>query len=137
MILRRYGTQVASVEPNFDARAMNEIGFQKNGALSLPWEEFQAKYRRRQGHELAAQAEGWVQQEAEDRVLQDLRGQLRQLEASLENGSVLLIESEVGKDYPKTREKQKMVVVGGENRLHFEWSVDPPLKVAVYAEERG
>jgi hypothetical protein len=137
MILRRYGNSVHSVDPNFDARAMNEIGFQKNGTLSLAWDEFEERYQRREGHALVARAEGYVQQEAEEQVLKELGDQLRQLQQQLEAGSVLLIESELGKDYPKTREKQKTIVVGAENRLHFERTVDPPLKVAVYAEQRG
>ena len=29
MITKRYGSKVQSVTPNFDARAMNEIGFQR------------------------------------------------------------------------------------------------------------
>jgi hypothetical protein len=134
MILRKYGNRVQSVEPNFDARAMNEIGFQKDGAVSLSWEDFEQKYRRVSAHELKASADGWVQQEAEEKVLSELRGQLEQLRSGLSAGQVLVVESEAGKDYPKTREKQKTVVVGMENRLHFERTVDPPLKVAVYQE---
>ncbi|HSL69721.1 MAG TPA: hypothetical protein VK864_05735 [Longimicrobiales bacterium] len=135
MILRKYGTTVHSVVPNFDARAMNEIGFQKDGAFSLAWDEFQQKYSRVKGHELSAQAEGGVQQVAEEKVLNDLKAQLQQIESALAGGSVLLIESEAGKDYPKTREKQRTLVVGGENRLHFERVVEPPLRVGVYAEQ--
>ena len=137
MILRRYGNKVQSVEPNFDSRAMNEIGFQKSDAVSMSWEEFEQKYRREKGHELSAQAEGFVQNEAEDRVLDDLRGQLERLKQGLQPGMVLFIESEVGKDYPKTREKQKTVVVGSDNKLHFERTIEPPLKVGEYAEKRG
>jgi hypothetical protein len=134
MILRRYGSSVHSVQPNFDSRAMNEIGFQKDGALSLSWDEFEQKYRRAEGHELTSRAEGFVQQEAEDQVLRDLLEQLNRVTAGLQDGSVVFIESEAGKDYPRTREKQKTVVVGMDNRLHFERTVEPPLKVAVYAE---
>jgi hypothetical protein len=46
--------------------------------------------------------------------------------------SVVVIESEQGKDYPKTREKTTTQVVGNENRLHFERTIDPPLRVALY-----
>lgn len=134
MIFRKYGTTVHSVEPNFDSRAMNEIGFQKTGAQSFSWDEFQEKYARETGHELSATAEGSVQDEAEQRVLDDLRSQLDALASKLGGSKVLLIESEAGKDYPKTRERQRTLVVGSENKLHFERSVDPPLKVAVYAE---
>jgi hypothetical protein len=134
MILRKYGNTVHSVDPNFDSRAMNEIGFQKNGKLSLSTDEFEQQYRRRAGHELTASADGLVQHECEDKVLNSLREQLQKLEANLEDGNVLLIESEQGKDYPKTREKQRTIVVGTENKLHFERTVDPPLKVGVYTE---
>jgi hypothetical protein len=135
MIVRRYGTSVQSVEPNFDSRAMNEIGFQKNNAWSLPWEEFQNKYERGAAHELTCRAEGHVQHEAEEQVLCDLRDKLRDLDQKLGAGEVLLIESEAGKDYPKTREKQRTLVVGVENKLHFERTIEPPLRVAVYKEK--
>ena len=134
MILRKYGTTVHSVDPNFDSRAMNEIGFQKNGKLSLSTEEFQQKYSRRTIYELSASADGLVQHEAEDKVLASLREQLQKLVAGLEPGSVLFVESEQGKDYPKTREKQRTIVVGNENKLHFERTIDPPLRIGVYAE---
>jgi hypothetical protein len=135
MIVRRYGTTVQSVDPNFDSRAMNEIGFQKNGAWSKSWEEFQSEYQRTGGRELTCKAEGNVQHEVEDRALCDLRDQLKELDQTLGSGEVLLIESEAGKDYPKTREKQRTTVVGAENRLHFERTIDPPLRVGVYKEK--
>lgn len=136
MIFRRYGASAHVVRPNFDARAMNEVGFQKTGE-SIPWEEFEVMYERAAGHELVARAEGDVQHEAEARLLSELLDQLNQLEAVLGDGRVLLIESESGKDYPKLREKQRTVVVGGENRLYFERTIDPPLRVAVYAEKKS
>ena len=136
MIFRRYGASAHVVTPNFDARAMNEIGFQKTGE-SIPWEQFEQLYERTAGQDLVAKAEGDVQHEAEARLLSDLRDQLNQLEASLGAGRILLIESEPGKDYPKLREKQRTVVVGAENRLYFERSIDPPLRVAVYAEKQS
>jgi hypothetical protein len=135
MIVRRYGNSVQSVDPNFDSRAMNEIGFQKNNTWSLPWDEFQSKYERGATHELTCRAEGHVQDEAEKQVLCDLRDQLQELDQKLGSGEVLLIESEAGKDYPKTREKQRTVVVGTENKLHFERTIDPPLRVGIYKEK--
>ena len=137
MIVRRYGTSVQSVDPNFDSRAMNEIGFQKNNTWSLPWDEFQSKYERSATHELTCRAEGHVQDEAEVKVLRDLREKLRELDENLGSGEVLLIESEAGKDYPKTREKQRTVVVGHENKLHFERSIEPPLRVGIYKEKKS
>ncbi|MGQ0562160.1 MAG: hypothetical protein ACT443_09835 [Gemmatimonadota bacterium] len=136
MIFRKYGTSAHSVDPNFDAKAMNEIGFMKNGTADMPWEEFQQTYERIAGHELTAEAEGNVQHEAEERMLNDLRDQLAGIESGVGANHVLLVESELGKDYPKTREKVSNVVVGNENRLYFNRTIEPPLRVGVYAPRK-
>ena len=133
MILRKYGTTVHSVAPHFDSNALNEIAFKKDDRISMPWSEFEEKYHRVTRHELLASAEGDVQRDCEEKVLNDLRHQLEAIEVRLQTGQVLLIESESGKDYPKMREKQSMIVVGMDNRLHFERTIDPPLRIAVYA----
>jgi hypothetical protein len=73
-----------------------------------------------------------VQGEAEAAVLTQLREQVEQLDAQLGDGELLVVESEIGRDYPKMREKVSTTVVGGSNRLHFHRSVDPPLRIAVY-----
>lgn len=135
VILRRYGTKVQSVEPNFDSRAMNEIGFQRTDALSLSVEEFESKYERVDGVELTASAQGSVQDETEKALLAALKERLEKIQSELKSGAVLLIESEQGKDYPKSREKQSVLVVEGENRLHFDRRIDPPLRVGIYAEK--
>lgn len=136
MIFRKYGSSVHSVEPNFDARAMNEVGFTKNGATELSWGDFEQKFERAEGHELTAQAEGGVQTEAEQSALQSLQEQLSRIESGLAEGSVLLIESELGKDYPKMREKVSNLVVGNENRLYFNRTIEPPLRVGVYSARK-
>src|SRR5262245_38820251 len=133
MILRKYGTNVHSVVPHFDSSALNEIAFQKDDRLSMSWQEFSDKYEPVTRHELVAQAEGSVQQECEEQILKELRQQLDTIEVGLQNGQVLFIESEAGRDYPKMREKQQTIVVGMDNRLHFQRTVDPPLRVGVYA----
>jgi hypothetical protein len=137
MIFRKYGATLHSVEPNFDARAMNEVGFRKNGEQELAWDEFEQKFERTSGHELTAEAGGAVQKEAEEGVLTKVREQLDSLVAGLQDGAVLLIESEQGKDYPKMREKVSNVVVGNENRLHFDRTIDPPLRVAIYTPRKS
>lgn len=137
MIFRKYGASLHSVDPNFDANAMNEIGFMKNGAQEVRWEEFEAAYERVTGHELSAQAEGDVQNVAEAAVLKDLHAQLSSIESEVPEGTVLLIESELGKDYPKMREKVSNVVVGNENRLYFNRTVEPPLRVGVFAPRKS
>src|SRR5688500_3041428 len=137
MIFRKYGATLHSVEPNFDARAMNEVGFRKNGEQELPWEEFQQKYERASGHELTAEAGGRVQSEAEEGVLRQIREQREGIIAGLSSGAVVLIESEQGKDYPKMREKVSNVVAGHENKLHFARTIAPPLRVAVYTPRKS
>jgi hypothetical protein len=131
VIAKRYGTKIQSVTPNFDARAMNEIGFQRDNEWSEPTEEFFEKYEKVETHELTAAAEGEVQGEAEEKLLESLQDQLMAVAKTVGEG-VLLIESEQGRDYPKTRHTQTNQVVGHENRLYFRFTVEPPLRVAVY-----
>jgi hypothetical protein len=132
MILRRFGSRVLSVKPAFDARAMTEIGFQRDGEVTMTAEEFDAQYAPVATHELAAEAKGDVQGEVEEAVLGSLRDQIARLEAGLARGEVLVVASESGVDYPKTRGKQTTIVVESENRLVFEYAVSPPLRIAVY-----
>ncbi|HEX6939050.1 MAG TPA: hypothetical protein VF158_06530 [Longimicrobiales bacterium] len=132
MIVRRYGTTVQSVEPHFDSRAMTEIAFRRTSALSIPADAFFEQYERVGEHALDAAAEGDVKDEVERAVLAKLRERLEALEAEVGADHVLLIESEPGRDYPKTRDRTETRVVGYENRLYFFWSIDPPLRVGVY-----
>jgi hypothetical protein len=137
MILRKYGKAYHSVTPNFDSRAMNEIGFQKSGEEPLETPDFEAAYERVTGHELVAVSDGVVQDQVEKEMLESLRRQLLELEQGLDGDSVVVIESEQGKDYPKTREKTIGEVVGNENKLRFHRYVDPPLRVAVYRKRQS
>jgi hypothetical protein len=132
LILRRYGNKVSTVTPNFDSRAMSEIGFVREGNVTMTAEEFAEKYVRTDGRELRAQAAGDVQAVVEEQMLADLRRQLIELDAALPAGSVILIENEAGVDHPRTRGRQTTTVVGTENRLAFEFTIDPPLRVGVY-----
>jgi hypothetical protein len=132
MILRKYGSTMQSVDLNFDAKAMTEIGFRRDHEQSIPVEDFQQSYQKGQAHELTAQTEGYVQDHAEKGALQQLEKLVRDLESKLSDGAVLVIESEQGVDYPKTRTDQKTVVEGSENRLFFTVRVHPPLRVAEY-----
>ena len=132
MILKKYGTSLHSVDINFDARAMTEIGFRRNHETSIPFDEFEDRYVRDELLELTAEVGGAVQDEAEVGVLAELKAQVEALDAGLEAGQVLLIESEQGNDYPKTRDDKKNVVEDGENRLHFVWRIDPPLRIGRY-----
>ena len=136
MILRRYGTSFQSVDLNFDSKALTEIGFRKNHDRSEPADDFTAGWERVGGHELAATQEGSVQDEVEQKLLKDLEAQIRKLEGELGPDDVLVVESEQGTDYPKTRTQTRTIVVGSENQLHFTTTVHPPLRVAIY-RKRG
>ena len=117
MILRKYGTTLHSVELNFDSKALTEIAFRRNHEATVPVDEFEAAWERVEGRELAPRAEGSVQDETEQVLLED---------------EALVVENESGKDYPKTRHASKVVVEKGENRLHFTAWVEPPLRLARY-----
>ena len=132
MILRRYGTTIQSVEPNFDSKAFTEIAFVRDHQVSTPGDEFFQAHEKLSEHGLTAQAEGDVQDEVESVMLDDLLAQLSGLHESLEESQVLFIESKQGNDYPKTKTRQKNIVVEGENRLYFYSSIDLPLRVGVY-----
>jgi hypothetical protein len=121
-----------SVETNFDSKAFTEIGFRRDHAYSAAADEFLASHERVSEHQLEAESEGAVQDEVESAMLQRLLEQLLELDAELSDGEFVVVESEQGQDYPKTRTQQKNVIVEGENRLYFYSSVSPPLKVAVF-----
>ncbi len=132
MIVRRYGSTIQNVTPNFDARAMNEVGFLRDGSFNLPAADFESEWTGSEPHLLSASAEGDVQGDVEERVLTELREKLAALEAKLADGEVLYVENEVGKDQAKTRGTQTTKVVAGENRLYFAYTIDPPLRVSVW-----
>jgi len=132
MILRRYGNNVQRVEANFDSKALNEIAFRRDNEFSIDADGFLEGHERLTEHSLTAEAEGDVQDEVESVMLDNLLTQLSDLHEGLDEGQLLFIESEKGKDYPKTKTRQKNVVVEGENRLYFYSSIDPALRVGVY-----
>lgn len=131
MIVRQYGSRVESVTPNFVAHAINEVGFRRDHAWSMPTDEFFASHERMGGQEIEARATGDVQTHVETELLAELRAQLDAAEAAAGDSGVLLIESGA-RDHPKLRHKQRTIVVRGENRFAFEASIDPPLKVGIF-----
>jgi hypothetical protein len=133
-MVRRYGTQVRSVAPDFDPNVLNEIGFRRTGEWSLPSAEFFDAYTKVESHALTATADGDVQNLVKENLLYSLREQLTAVAESVGADGVLLIESDQD-DYPKTRQKQTTQLVEGANRLFFRYTVDPPLRVAVYRRQ--
>jgi hypothetical protein len=132
MIVRRYGSSVQSVELNFDSRAMTEIGFRRDQEWSVPTEEFEQGWEKVEEYSLEATSEGDVQDTTEQALLARLEAQIREIEDVLTENELLRVESEQGKDYPKTRHSTRTVLVEGENRLHFRGWVEPPLRLARY-----
>lgn len=132
MILRRYGNAFHSVETAFESHALNEVGFRRDREHSIPADDFERDYTSVSTHELSAKGEGDVQGEAEQALLDDLLEQLQEIVDGLGEDEVVVVESEQGVDWPKTRQDQKNVIVEGENRLYFHVRVDPPLRVGVY-----
>ncbi|MGD2068109.1 MAG: hypothetical protein PVI57_05445 [Gemmatimonadota bacterium] len=134
MIFKRYGDAYHSVEANFDSNAMSEVSFRRNRKETIHAEELEA-WERIDAHELSARAEGDVHGEVEQTMLDDLLAQLEAIVSGLGEGELVVIESEAGRDWPRTRQTQKNVVVEGENRLYFHVHVEPPLRVAVHRKD--
>lgn len=132
MIFRRYGTTYQSVDMDFAAEALNEIGFRRNRDRSIAVDDFEKRFRRIETIELATEAEGSVQNDTEQVLLDRLRDEVEKQLERLPDGGVLVVENESGHDYPKTRQETENVVERGENRLHFAYSMAPPLRVALY-----
>ena len=131
MILKRYGTRLHSVQPDFDSRALTEIGFRRDRRLSLRADDFAEEYQVGETLELSANADGPVHDRAEQELLRNLERELRRVEADAGEG-VVVIESAQGVDYPKTRDRKQNQIREGRNRLYFHWTVDPPLRVGIY-----
>lgn len=131
MILKRYGNTWHSVDLNFDSKALNEIGFRRNREHAVPVDELDSEYERVEEHELEARAEGRVQDQTEQELLDKLEARIREILESLGEGEVLVFENQDGADYPKTRQKTRNVVEEGENVLHFTYTVAPPVKLSV------
>lgn len=131
MIFRRYGTAYQSVDTNFDSLALNEIAFRRNREESIPAQDFDETFAVVAAHELVAEAEGDVQDQTEAVLLERLQQQLDELVSGAAHGEILVVENEQGHDWPKTKQRTSNVIVEGENRLHFHYTMAPPLRVTV------
>jgi len=135
MIFKRYGTTYQSVDPNFDSKALNEIGFRRDQERSIPVSELETGYERVAGHELVADADGPVQDHTEQLLLDRIEAKLLELESGLDEAEILVFENGDGTDYPKTRQEIRSVVEAGESRLHFTYTVWPPVRLGVYRKK--
>lgn len=132
MIFKRYGTTLQSVVTNFDSKALNEIGFRRDRNETMAAADLEAAYENVTTHELSAEAEGAVQDETEQLLLDRLEARLNELLGSLGEGEILVVENADARDWPKTRQRTRNVVVAGENRLHFTYGMAPSLRIGVY-----
>ncbi len=132
MILKRYGTMMHSVQPDFDSRALTEIGFRRDRRLSVRAADFDEGYEKVETMELSAQADGPVHDHAERELLSNLERELRRAEADAGEDGAVVIESRQGVDYPKTRDRKQNQIREGRNRLYFHWTIDPPLRVSLF-----
>ena len=131
MIFRRYGTSYQSVDLNFDSLALNEIAFRRNREESVATDVFEDTFERLATHELVAESEGNVQDHTEQVLLEKLEAQILDLLAGLGESEVLVVENEQGHDWPRTKQRTSNVIVEGENRLHFHYTIAPPIRVSV------
>ena len=137
MILKRYGTSYQSIEPNFESKALNEVGFRRDREFSVSADDFEANHERVGVHELDATADGLVQDHTEQELLNRLEAGLRELESGLAAGHVLVLDNSDGTDYPKTRQSLRNTIVEGENKLHFTYTIAPKLRMAEYRPTGG
>ena len=129
----RYGNNYQSVSFEFEAKALNEVGFRRDHDSKFPVEELGVRYELIETVEMTAEAEGNVQSETEQLLLDRLKEQAEAAVASLPDGGIALVANERGgRDQPKPRQTIGNVVVEGENRLHFTYHVDPPLRLELY-----
>lgn len=131
MIFRRYGTAYHSVEPHFDSLALNEISFRRDRRESVPADDFVSSFDTVASHELIEEAEGDVQDHTEQALLAKLEARIQELMRDLAESEVLVVENEQGRDWPRTKQKTSNVMIDGENRLHFRYTVAPPMRMTV------
>lgn len=132
MLLRRYGKKIQSVEPNFQPNALTEIAFTRTDDFHEEADAFQEQWQLAASHEVSGSTDGDVKTEVERALLEDLLGQIDAVVAEASDGEVVLVENALGQDHPKLRDATKGRVVEGQNRLHFTYTVDPPIRLGVY-----
>lgn len=132
MILKRYGEKMHSVRPNFDANAMTEVSFMRDREAEFTLEEFAKRFEKSEERELTGSSEGHVKSLTEHAALHYLEEQVLDLEEQVRAHAVLVVENATGPDSPKTRSTQRTLVEAGENRLHFTFRIEPPLRLGIY-----
>ena len=130
---RLYGDTYQSVTFEFEGKALTEVSFRRNHERSLTPEQLEAEYELIETVHLTSEAEGDVQAETEQLLLDRLLEKGRAAAERLPEDGIAIVENERGgQDQPRPRQKIKTVVEGGENRLHFQYLIDPPLRISLY-----
>jgi len=130
---RLYGTTYQSVTFEFEGKALNEVGFRRDRERSLTPDELETEYELIETVHLTSEAEGNVQSETEQLLLDRLLEKGQAAAERLPEGGVAIVENERGgRDQPKPRQKISNVMVEGENKLHFQYHIDPPLRISLY-----
>ena len=130
---RRYGDTYQSVTFVFEGKALTEVGFRRDHERSLTPEELASEYELIETVHLTSEAEGDVQHEAEQLLLDRLLEKGKAAAERLPEDGIAVVENERGgQDQPRPRQKIRTLVVDGENRLHFEYRIDPPLRISLY-----
>jgi hypothetical protein len=131
-VFRRYGSTYQSVSFEFEGNALNEVGFRRTRETSIPVDDFESGYELIETVELTSEAEGAVQSETEQLLLDRLLEKAQVAIESLPVAGIAIVENEGGRDQPKPRQKISNVIVRGENKLHFNYRIDPPLRISSY-----
>ena len=126
-IVRRYGKRVETVEPDFRAEAMTEVSFRRTGEAKWALDEFLDEYAMVRAVELTAEATDEVQDQAERGMLQSLADKLQGILDALKPGELLSVESEVGKDYPRTRYDRS-----SKGEQESTYTLDRPLRLGIF-----
>lgn len=130
-MVRRYGNRVEVVEPDFKAEAMTEVGFRRTGENRWDLAQFLDEYAMVRGVEINAEFTDAVQDTAERGMLRALMDKLQGIQDALRSDELLSVESELGKDYPRTRYER--TTTGDQE---FTYSLDRPLRLGIF-KKRG
>jgi hypothetical protein len=132
-VFRRYGSTYESVTFEFEGKALTEVGFRRDHEESFPVGELDDRFELLETVHLTSEAEGDVQSETEQLLLDRLLEKGRAAAERLPKDGIAVVENERGgRDQPKPRQKITNVVVKGENRMHFHYVIDPPLRISLY-----
>ncbi len=136
-VYSRYGANYQSVSFKFEAKSLTEVGFRRDHEASIPVNKRDEWFQLIKTVEVTSEAEGGVQFEVEQQLLDRLEERAWAAVDSLPLGGVAIIENERGGlDQPKPRQSIGNIVVGGENQFHFTYGIEPPLRIGLYRRRK-